>query len=173
VAKGDFYERLGVRPDATSEAIKRAYLRLAKKLHPDVDRSPRAHERFLAVKEAYEVLSNPLLRREFDERPRRPANLWDVPPPRSASPARVIRVSPPFANRPPRAVRLRTSDEQRRYRQLSFAYTAAAAGTSVAFLAGSFLLVALGGVLQGVLSFLMGLTLVLVMLHVFPVMRLR
>ena len=45
------------------------------------------------------------------------------------------------------------------------------AGTSVLFLAGAFLLVALGGLLPGAISFVMGLTLALVVLHVFPFTR--
>lgn len=165
----DLYGRLGLRRTATKEEIKRAYRRLAKKLHPDVDPSREAHERFLAVKEAYEVLSNPLLRREYDERQHGIAPLWDMPPPPTRP--RVIRVSPPFAVRERDAYRIRTATDDRRRRQLSFLYTAAVAGSSVAFLAGAFLLVALGGLVQGVLSFAMGLTLVLLLMHVFPFSR--
>lgn len=165
----DLYRRLGLRRTASPDEIKRAYRRLAKKLHPDVDRSHEAHERFLAVKEAYEVLSNPLLRREYDERHRGTAPIWDMPPP-TAKP-RVIRVSPPFAVRERGAYRIRAATDERRRRQLSFVYTAAVAGSSVAFLAGAFLLVALGGLVQGVLSFAMGLTLVLFLMHVLPFSR--
>jgi hypothetical protein len=85
----------------------------------------------------------------------------------------VIRVSPPYVVREPKAVRVRAPADDRRRRQLSFVYTAVAAGTSVLFLAGAFLLVALGGVLPGILSFLMGLTLMLLLLHVLPFTRLR
>lgn len=172
MARRDFYSLLGVRRDASREAIKRAYRRLAKTLHPDVDRSTKAHERFLAVKHAYEVLSNPLLRREYDARLRFPGPVWDMPPsPRS--PARVVRVSPPFARREPQAVRVRPTVDERRRRRIAFAYTAVTAGSSVAFLASSFLFVALGGVLPGLLSFLVGLTLILLLLHVLPFTRLR
>ncbi len=173
MAKADHYARLGVPHDASERAIRKAYLRLAKKLHPDVNRSPGAKEAFLEVKEAYEVLSNGLLRREYDERTARRAPTWDDLPPIRGS-ARVIRVSAPFvAPREPKAVRLRTAGDDRRRRQFEFAYTAATASLSVVFLAGAFLLVALGGVLPGFVSFVMGLTLVLVLFHVIPVRRSR
>lgn len=172
MAKGDLYALLGVRSDASGGAIKRAYFRLAKRYHPDVNPSPEAREHFLAVKEAYEVLSDPLLRREYDERRRAPAAPWEMPPP-IYRPSRVIEVQVPYEVRDSRGVRLRTTYEERRRRQLSFAYTAVTAGVSVVFLAGSFLLVALGGVLPGVVSFVMGITLVLLLLHVFPVVRRR
>lgn len=173
MVQGDLYARLGVRSDASPQAIKRAYLRLAKKLHPDLNRTTEAHERFLAVKEAYEVLANPLLKREYDERRRGWTAAWDSPPRGPQSPARVINVSPPYVVREPKAVRVRSPEDERRRRMLGFAYTAVTAGTSVLFLAGAFLLVALGGILPGVMSFLMGITLALVVLHVFPFARLR
>ena len=173
MAKGDLYGRLGVRREASPAAIRKAYLRLAKRLHPDVNRRPEAHDAFLAVKEAYEVLSNGLLRREYDEKTSGRAPSWDDLPP-IRGPMRVIRVSAPFvAKREPKAVRLRTTPDDRRRRQFEFAYTAATASLSVVFLAGAFLLVALGGVLPGFVSFLMGLTLVLVLFHVIPVWRSR
>ena len=165
------YARLGVNHDASAEVIKRAYLRLAKKLHPDLNKSTGTTERFLAVKAAYETLSNPLLRREYDARIRI-APPWETPPVTHRVP-RVIRVSPPYVVHDPRAVRMRTPADDQRRRQLSFVYTAVTAGTSFLFLAGAFLLVALGGVLPGILSFLMGLTLMLLLLHVLPFTRLR
>lgn len=171
MAKGDLYARLGVRRDATADAVKRAYLRLAKKYHPDLNKSAEARERFLAVKEAYETLSNPLLRREYDERLRQ-VPPWEMPRV-PTGPARVIRVTAPYVVREPKGVRVRSGSEDRRRRQLSFAYTAVTAGMSVVFLGGAFLLVALGGVLPGIVSFLMGLSLALVLLHVIPFMRLR
>ena len=169
MARRDLYASLGIRKDASQDAIKRAYRKLAKALHPDLNRSKGATERFLAVKEAYEVLSNPLLRREYDEG--RTATVWETPPPIYTGPGRVIRVAPPYQSRDARAVRVRPAGEDRKRRQLGFAYTAVTAGMSVVFLAGSFLLVALGGLLPGVVSFTMGLTLILLLMHVFPVLR--
>ena len=97
MARGDLYERLGVRHDATPEAIHRAYLRLAKKLHPDLNRTAGTNERFLAVKEAYEILSSPLLRREYDDRSMS-SPIWETPPP-IQRPGRTIRVTVPYATR--------------------------------------------------------------------------
>lgn len=171
VARSDLYRQLGVSHRATEDQIRRAYLKLAKKLHPDVNRRRGSHEEFLAVKEAYEVLSNPLLRREYDERTAtEPFMGFDDTARRTV--VDTVRASPPFvAPRQTRAVRIRTPAEARRQKQLSYLYTATVAGSSVAFLAGAFLLVSLGGIIPGIVSFLMGLTLVLVMLHVLPLVR--
>ena len=164
----DFYRRLGVRRRASQEEIRAAFRRLAKRLHPDVDRTRGAHDRFLAVKEAYEVLSNPLLRREYDDR-YRPLVRWDTP--RRPVPRPGIRVSPPFVSREPRAVRVRSGRSEVRRCQIAFAYTAVTAGSSVAFLGAGFLMVALGGLLPGILSFMVGIVLVLLLLHVAPSLR--
>ena len=63
----DYYEVLGINPRASSEEVKRAYRRLARKLHPDVNRSdPTAEAKFKQVVEAYGVLSDPGKRERYD-----------------------------------------------------------------------------------------------------------
>jgi molecular chaperone DnaJ len=65
----DHYEVLGVERDASPEDIKKAYRRLARELHPDVNPSPEAAERFKLVTHAYDVLSDPQQRVEYDRGP--------------------------------------------------------------------------------------------------------
>ncbi len=62
----DPYRELGVPRGATDEQIKAAHRRLAKRYHPDA--SSGEHERFLAIQEAYLLLTDPLRRREWDTR---------------------------------------------------------------------------------------------------------
>lgn len=62
----DYYGTLGVRRDASAEEIKKAYRRLARDLHPDINPDPAVQERFKEVTAAYEVLSDPEKRRMVD-----------------------------------------------------------------------------------------------------------
>lgn len=62
----DHYETLGVARDATQEEIKKAYRKLARELHPDVNPSEEASERFKGVTHAYDVLSDPQERQKYD-----------------------------------------------------------------------------------------------------------
>ena len=62
----DYYGILGVRRDAGPEEIKKAYRRLARELHPDVNPDPHLQERFKEVTQAYEVLSDPEKRQMYD-----------------------------------------------------------------------------------------------------------
>jgi molecular chaperone DnaJ len=62
----DLYHTLGVARDADGDAIKKAYRRLARQLHPDVNPDPATQERFKDVSHAYEVLSDPEKRRMYD-----------------------------------------------------------------------------------------------------------
>nr|WP_290227643.1 molecular chaperone DnaJ [Trichocoleus desertorum] len=62
----DYYEILGVSRDTDKEEIKRAYRRLARKYHPDVNKEDGAEERFKEINRAYEVLSEPETRARYD-----------------------------------------------------------------------------------------------------------
>ncbi len=67
MAKRDYYEVLGVERGADAAAIKRSFRKLARELHPDVNREdPEAEERFKEAAEAYEVLTDPERRRTYD-----------------------------------------------------------------------------------------------------------
>ncbi|MCO6006338.1 molecular chaperone DnaJ [Actinoallomurus purpureus] len=62
----DYYATLGVRRDAGADEIKKAYRRLARELHPDVNPDPATQDRFKEITQAYEVLSDPKKREMYD-----------------------------------------------------------------------------------------------------------
>jgi curved DNA-binding protein len=63
----DYYAVLGIDRSATTEAVKKAYRKLAHKYHPDVSKDPDGEEKFKAVAEAYETLKNPEKRAAYDQ----------------------------------------------------------------------------------------------------------
>jgi curved DNA-binding protein len=65
-ADRDFYQILGVPRTASQDEIQRAYRKLARANHPDVNKDPAAEERFKDISEAYDVLSDPQTRRRYD-----------------------------------------------------------------------------------------------------------
>lgn len=67
----DYYKTLGLKQDADPSEVRAAYRKLARTLHPDVNKSPDADERMAEVNEAYAVLSNPERRATYDAKRRR------------------------------------------------------------------------------------------------------
>ena len=65
--RADFYGELGVSRDASQADIKKAYFQMAKKYHPDVNKSPEAQEKFAKLSTAYETLSDENKRRIYDQ----------------------------------------------------------------------------------------------------------
>src|ERR687897_927368 len=69
--KQDLYKALEVSKEASQDEIRRSYRKLARKYHPDANPGDkRAEDRFKEVQHAYEILSKPEKRREYDEGPR-------------------------------------------------------------------------------------------------------
>ena len=62
----DYYETLGLKRDATDAEIKSAYRKLARKYHPDVNKTKEAEEKFKDINEAYEVLGDKQKRQRYD-----------------------------------------------------------------------------------------------------------
>jgi len=62
----DYYAVLGVPRDASQEAVKKAYRALARKHHPDINKDPKAEDRFKRINEAYEVLKDSKKRAKYD-----------------------------------------------------------------------------------------------------------
>lgn len=63
----NYYAILGVAPNATDDEIKKVYRSLAMRYHPDRNQAPGAEARFKAVGKAYEVLSDPVRRAEYNQ----------------------------------------------------------------------------------------------------------
>lgn len=70
VADTYLYDQLGVQPNATQREIRRAYFQQSRRWHPDKAQEPNAKEKFQAISEAYQVLSEPPRRREYDAKGR-------------------------------------------------------------------------------------------------------
>ncbi len=64
--KRDYYELLGIGRNASQEEIKKAYRKLARQYHPDVNKEPEAESRFKEINEAYEILSDDQKRSAYD-----------------------------------------------------------------------------------------------------------
>ena len=63
----EYYDRLGVSKDASQDEIKRAYRKMSKKYHPDINKEPGAEEKYKEVQEAYETLSEDQKRAAYDQ----------------------------------------------------------------------------------------------------------
>ncbi|PZA07171.1 MULTISPECIES: DnaJ C-terminal domain-containing protein [unclassified Meiothermus] len=85
MAYKDYYATLGVSKNASQDEIKKAFKKLARKYHPDVNKDPGAEEKFKEINEAYTVLSDPEKRRFYDQYGTQAASAgWQGPPPGGA-----------------------------------------------------------------------------------------
>jgi curved DNA-binding protein CbpA len=104
-ADADLYGLLGVAHDASSPEIRRAYRRLARRQHPDLNPDPDGPERFAALVSAYEILRDPTRRARYDQTlgrspastvsPRRapPTPAWTVPADRPPARRGILELS--------------------------------------------------------------------------------
>jgi curved DNA-binding protein CbpA len=86
----DPYAELDVSRHASNEEIRRAYRRVARRLHPDVNQDPGGPERFAAAARAYEILSDPVARARYDNRFPRPVPIRRSSTPRPAVGRRAV-----------------------------------------------------------------------------------
>ena len=63
----DYYQTLGVDKNASADDIRRAYRKLAKQYHPDVNKEPGAEEKFKEINEAYDVLGDEQKKARYDQ----------------------------------------------------------------------------------------------------------
>ncbi len=63
----DYYQTLGIGKSAAADDIQKAYRKLARKFHPDINKEPEAEDRFKEINEAYQVLSDPEKRSKYDQ----------------------------------------------------------------------------------------------------------
>ena len=83
----DYYDELGVAREATPAQIKKAYRKLARQYHPDVNRDdPQAAERFKAVQHAYDILSDKETREAYDRYGHAAEQMGEGGPPRNSQP---------------------------------------------------------------------------------------
>ncbi|PLS15179.1 molecular chaperone DnaJ [Bacillus sp. M6-12] len=67
MSKRDYYEVLGVAKTASKDEVKKAYRKLSKQYHPDINKAPDAADKFKEIKEAYEVLSDDQKKAHYDQ----------------------------------------------------------------------------------------------------------
>jgi molecular chaperone DnaJ len=67
MSKRDYYEVLGVSKNASKDELKKAYRKLSKQYHPDINKEPNADEKFKEIAEAYEVLSDDQKKAQYDQ----------------------------------------------------------------------------------------------------------
>ena len=96
----DYYEILGIKRAAGQDEVQRAYRKLARKYHPDVNKASNAEEKFKEINEAHEVLKDPEKRKMYDQLGPNWRSGQDFRPPRDGRPSLISA----RAGRPPGGV---------------------------------------------------------------------